>query len=344
MKISINQLRAHNIQALRLSGYDADEIKVLIENLMYAQLRGNFQSIVQFVTQGYKKDPEAKPITVIKESSLSALLDGHANHGVLVMHRAMEMALVKAKEHGFGIIGAKGSSEGSGAIGFYVQHLASRGLIGWAFSGSSKHVAPFGSYQPLLGTNPIAIGIPTSDNPIVLDMATSIFPFFKVLEAHLYGKPLPEDAAYDGNGNLTTNPSEAMQGALRGLDFGPRGSGLGFIVEALTGPLVEATFANSSEDKHNYGHLIIAIDPALLTDSYAFKERMNHLRKAVKSSKKLPQIEEIFVPGERGDKHAEEALKTGHVEIHDELFKLFQQKLHLKEPSSINVIIRDDVF
>lgn len=343
MKITINQLRAHNIQALRLSGYEANEIEVLIENLMYAQLRGNFQSILQFVMQGFKKDQAAKPITVIKETALSTLLDGHANHGILVMHRAMEISLVKVKEHGFGIVGTKGAHEGSGALGFYVQHIASHGFIGWAFSGSSKRVAPFGSYQPLLGTNPIAIGIPTLDHPIVLDMATSILPFFKVLEAHLYGKPLPEESAYDYHGDLTNNPSKAIQGALRGMDLGPKGSGLGFIVEALTGPLVEAAFAHPGEtDKQNYGNLIFAIDPGLLTESYPFKERMSQLKKAVKSAKKSPHIEEIFVPGELGDKLAQEALELGSIELNDELFRLFQQKLESKESESPDTIILDD--
>ena len=343
MQISINQLRALNIQALMLSGFQAPEIEVLMKMIMYEQLRGNFQNILSFVMQGEKKDRKGEPIKVIRETSLSAFLQGHANHGVLVMHKAMEIALVKAKEHGFGIVGSKGSDEGSSALGFYVEHLASHGLIGWAFSGSIKRVAPFGSYQPIFGTNPIAIGLPTTDEPIVLDMSTSFIPFFKVLEAYLYDKPLPEEAAYDSHGTLTSNASESIHGAIRGMDLGPRGSGLGFIIEALTGPLVEATFAHSSEeDKHNYGNLIFAIDPGLLTDSYAFKERMTHLKEAVKSSKKLPHIEEIFVPGERGNKRAATAFESGHLEIEDELFRLFKQKIDSLEPPSMDSIILDD--
>ncbi len=338
MQISINQLRAHNIQALKLSGYEANEINILLEHLMYAQLRGNWQSIIQFVTQGYQKNREAKTITIIKETPLSALLDGHANHAILVMHRAMEIALVKAKEHGFSLVGTKGSNEGSGALGFYVQHLANHDLIGWAFSGSSKRVAPFGSYEPLLGTNPIAIGIPTSQAPLVLDMATAAVPFFKIVEAHLYGHPLPEDIAYNSHGKLTNHPDEALHGAIRGMDFGPKGSGLALMIEALTGPLVEAV-GKENDDK---GNLILAIDPELLTDRHLFKERMSQLKETIKSAKKLPHVERIFVPGERGDLQAKQSLESGYINIQDELFQQFQQKLSALEPPSLDSIILDD--
>jgi L-2-hydroxycarboxylate dehydrogenase (NAD+) len=336
MKISLNELRAINLQALQLYGYAPREMEILLDIILYAQLRGNIQSLLQFA---YGKKPQihqAQPITMERETHLSALLNGHGQNGMLLMHKAMEIAHVKAKEHGFSIVGTKGGQEGTGAIGYYVNHLARQGYIGWACSGSSKRVAPYGSYQPLFGTNPLAIGIPTLDEPIVLDMATSAIPFFKVVEAQLFGKPLPHDVAYDSQGHLSDNPADAIHGALRSMDLGPRGSGLALIVEALTGPLVNAVIDHAAESgMPNYGNLIFAIDPDLLIDRLLFKQQMSQLKEAVKSSKKLPHIQEIFVAGELSQRHAKEALELGYLEIDDQIYHLFMQKLkNLQIPST----------
>jgi L-2-hydroxycarboxylate dehydrogenase (NAD+) len=327
MLVPLDELRQLNRRALTLAGYDEDEINLMLDILSYAQLRGNVQSIVQFAGPGMPKHPEARDVSVIKETALSVLLDGNRNAGMVVMHRAMILASEKAAAQGFGMVGTRNTCQATAAIGYYVRHLALNGFIGLAFCGSSKKVAHFGSYQPIYGTNPLALGLPTFSEPIILDMATSALPFFKLAAAAMLGQPLPAGVAMDAAGRDTTDPQAALSGALRSMDRGPKGSGLGLLVEALTGPLVGAAFANVGDTNHNWGNLILAIDPELLVGREEFQRQMMALRQAVKSCSRLPGVQEIFLPGEQGDRRAAVALQKGYLEIEDRLFAQFREKI-----------------
>jgi L-2-hydroxycarboxylate dehydrogenase (NAD+) len=327
MLVPLDELRRLNRRALTLAGYEEDEINLMLDILSYAQLRGNIQSIVQFAGPGMPKHPEAGAPSIIKETALSVLLDGNRNAGMVVMHRAMILALEKAADKGFGIVGTRNTCQATAAIGYYVRQLALNGFIGLAFSGSSKKVAHFGSYQPIYGTNPLAFGLPTFSEPIVLDMATSALPLFKLGAAAMLGQLLPAGVAMDAAGQDTIDPQAALSGALRSMDRGPKGSGLGLLVEALTGPLVGAAFANVGDTDHNWGNLILAIDPELLVGREEFQRQTTALRQAVKSCSRLPGVQEIFLPGEQSDRRAAAALQSGYLEINDRLFGQFREKI-----------------
>jgi L-2-hydroxycarboxylate dehydrogenase (NAD+) len=327
MLVPLDELRRLNRRALTLAGYEEDEINLMLDILSYAQLRGNVQSIVQFAGPGMPKHPEARAPRVIKETALSVLLDGNRNAGMVVMHRAMILAAEKAAAQGFGMVGTRNTCQATAAICYYVRHLALNGFNGLAFSGSSKKVAHFGSYQPIYGTNPLAFGLPTFSEPIVLDMATSALPLFKLGAAAMLGQSLPAGVAMDAAGQDTIDPQGALSGALRSMDRGPKGSGLGLLVEALTGPLVGAAFANVGDTDHNWGNLILAIDPELLVGREEFQRQTTALRQAVKSCSRLPGVQEIFLPGEQSDRRAVAALQSGYLEIDDRLFGQFREKI-----------------
>ena len=326
MLVVLEELRRLDRLALTRAGFTEDEIKPMLDIILYAQLRGNLQSIVQFAGPGMPKDPQAGDPKVIKETPLSALLDGNRNAGMVVMHRAMVLAQEKAAAQGFGMVGTRNTCQATAAIGYYVRHLAVNGFIGLAFSGSSKKVAHFGSYQPIYGTNPLALGLPTLEDPIVLDMATSALPLFKLVAASMLGQPLPAGVAMDAAGQDTTDPRAALRGALRSMDQSPKGSGLGLLVEAFTGPLVGAAFANLGDPDHNWGNLILAIDPELMVGREEFQRQMTALREAIKSCSRLPGVQEIFLPGEQSERRAAAAMQSGHLEIDDRLFKRFKEK------------------
>ncbi len=131
----------------------------------------------------------------------------------------------------------------------------------------------------------------------------------------------------DAIGLNTTDPEAALKGALHSMDHGPKGTGLGFLVEALTGPLVGAAFANVGDTDHNWGNLILAIDPELLVGREEFKRQITALRESVKSCPTLPGIHEIFLPGEQSERRAAAALQSGFVEIDDRLFERFREKI-----------------
>jgi LDH2 family malate/lactate/ureidoglycolate dehydrogenase len=325
MKISVVELEKLVEAALTKLGYTPQEVDLISNVLMYAQLRGNNQGVVKLTGKGMPKHPQAGTITPIKDTPVSALLDGANNQGMLVLTHAMNLAISKAKKMGLAIVGTRNTSTSTGAIGYYAREIAKQDLIGFVFAGSPETVSPHGSYQPIFGTNPLAIGIPTSNQPLVLDMATAYMAYYGLIEAKIAGKSIPSDMAYDSQGNLTTDPAAAMDGAIRPFDKNYKGSGLAMMVEILTGPLVSASFTGIGDTSTNWGNLILAINPTLLVDSSTFSTQVSQLIDTVKHTQKLPGVEEILVPGERGDRQAEQAQSTGEIDIEPNLLAQLQQ-------------------
>jgi len=323
MKVKIDSLKVAARQAILNQGYNPDDAEIILEIIMYAQLRGNNQNVIKLIGAGLPANPNAGDITVIKDTKLSAVIDGAWNQGMVVVTQATRMAIEKAKAHGFGIVGTHKTNSATGAIGYYARWIANEGLIGFVFSGSGEYMAMYGSYEPFFGTNPLAIGIPTSDNPIVFDMATAAIAYYGIVSAKTAGEPIPEGVAYDSEGNITTDPAKALAGAIKAFG-GYKGAALALIVELLTRPLV-GTSRNTDGTKEDWGNLVFAVDPELLADDLeSFKEGVSDLIARLKDRKKLPDVDEILAPGERGDKFYEQVMATGEIELDDGLWQALQ--------------------
>lgn len=322
MKIKLTDLKKLTEKALLKYGYTAEESAVIKQVLLYAQMRGNNQGIVKLIGKGIPKAKDTGKIEIEKDTKLSALINGNKNHAMVVVNRAVDMAIKKAKEHGIGIVGVNHINTSSGALGYYAKRIAEENLLGIVFAGSMESVSAFGSYEPIFGTNPMAFGIPNKNDALVLDMATAAMAYFGVIEASTEGKSLPENIAYDKEGNLTTDPSKVLDGgALRTFDKGPKGSGLSMIVQILTGPLVGASFTGIGDVANNWsGHLVLAIDPELLGGLEVLKNGVDKMIEKVKATKKLPDVNEIFVPGEKGDAITKKVLNSGEIEIEENLY------------------------
>eukprot|EP00752_Nemacystus_decipiens_P013897 g12336.t1 len=302
-------------------GYDEEDTKCICDIMMYSQLRGGNQGLIKIITHGADKSPDCVPPTVVHESKLSARLDGGKSHGMVVVSRAVKMAIAKAKEHGFGMVGTFNTSTSTGSIGYYAKTIADAGLIAFCFAQSPEFVAPFGAYEALLGTNPIAVGIPREEGkaPVVLDMATAAYPFFGLLEAKTAGKPIPGDVAYDENGNSTTDPAEALKGAIRVFDRSYKGGNLSLIVELLAGPFVRAATSDKKAAK-NWGNLVLAVDPELMGDKAEFAAGTEAVLARIKAAKKLPGVTEIMLPGEGGSARSAAVLAAGVATVEKNLF------------------------
>lgn len=323
MKVAIETLRDVTRRAIARQGYDAADTEVILEIIMYAQLRGNNQNVIKLLGAGMPANPNVGRISIAKETKLSALLDGGWNQGMVVMSQACELAIEKARAHGFGIVGTRRSNSPTGAIGYFARRIADAGLLGFVFSGSPELMAVYGSYEPFLGTNPLAIGIPTADNPIVLDMATAAIAWYGIHLANAEGKPIPDGVAYDQAGEFTTEPAQALAGAIKAFG-GFKGAALALIVEILTRPLVGAS-RDADGKKADWGNLIFAIDPELLAqDLAAFQAGVSDLLGRAKALRRLPGVDEIPVPGERGDKHFARVMAAGALEMDEKVWLALQ--------------------
>lgn len=321
MNVPISELRTITRQAILHYGYDEEEADVILEVLLYAQLRGNNQGIIKLIGAGMPKDPQAGAIEVVRETPLSAVLDGSRNHGMVVLGQATRMAIAKAGEHGVGMVGTHNTSTSTGAIGYFARQVAEAGYLGCVLAGSSLFVAMHGSYESIFGTNPMAFGVPAEGGPLVLDLATAAMAYYGLLEAKTAGAGIPDDVAYDAEGNPTTDPAEALKGAIRSFDRGYKGAALSMMIEIMTGPLVGASFTGLNEPRANWGNLVCAIDPAMFVDADEFEQNVAQLAAQVKGAKRLPGVDEILIPGERGDRVRQQALDAGSIEVEDNLWK-----------------------
>lgn len=323
MKIAVEALKQTTLKVLERSGYPSGETETILEVMMYAQLRGNNQGVVKLIGPGMPRDAACTPIRVIRDTKLSALLDGGRNSGMVVVTRAMELALEKVREHGFAIVGTNNTNSSTGAIGYYANRIAQAGFIGLIFSGSGEYMAMYGSYQPLFGTNPLAFGIPAPGAPIVFDMATASIARFGIVEAKTAGRAIPGDVAYDSTGTLTTDPAAALGGAIRAFG-GYKGAALAMMVEVMTGALAGTT-RDEAGKKTDWGNVVMAIDPELLADRETFSAQVSDLVARVKSATKLPGVDEILIPGERGNRVLDEAMRSGQIEIEERLWTELQK-------------------
>ncbi len=243
MKIPLQDLRDLAERAVLKYGYSGEESRIILEMLMYAQTRGNDQGIVKLIGKGIPKHADAQPPTIEKETPATAVINANLSMEAIAMEQAVTMVIDKAKKTGIAIVGTHTGDGSSGAIGYWSRRIADAGLIGITMS-SYPHamVPPAGSFEPLFCTNPIAWGVPTDGEPIVLDMSSSGISFFGLLEAKTQGVQVAEGLGYDKEGHETTDPAQIMEGAIRPFDQGVKGAGLALMVQIIGGALVGGDF------------------------------------------------------------------------------------------------------
>lgn len=198
----------------------------------------------------------------------AARLDADGGLGHLACYRAMDEACAIARDCGIGMVAVVRSTH-FGAAGAYALAAADAGFIGMVLGNSVAYVVPHGGSVPIHGTNPIALAAPNpGGEPFLLDMATSSFPWNKVLRYRTEGLELPRGVAVDGSGQFVTDPHQAVALApLGGEDFGYKGAGLAGVADILSGVLTGMNISTSLDRSAlcdtDLGHFVMAIDPTL---------------------------------------------------------------------------------
>lgn len=295
--ISIKIQDAINLsnQILQKFGLTEEQAHLSTENFIEGELTGKkSHGLVRIPWIKKKIDDggislEEDDISIEKETPVSTLFNGKNKTGFYVVNKALEHGIEKAKKSGIQVIGTTDTSEASGLIGFYARKATDQDLIFIAFNNSPGGLVPYGSIQEMWGTNPITVGIPTHDIPIILDMASTQITWGHLLVAKALGKEIPEGVAIDSDGNVTTDPEKAMSGGLLPI-AGHKGSGLGFIVEILGGALTASRVGNNV--KGGWGSLMILIDPNILRDINDFK---NDIQTAIDELKNSPKMNMLFL-------------------------------------------------
>ncbi|UTB33657.1 MAG: L-sulfolactate dehydrogenase [Methanobacterium sp. ERen5] len=260
-------------------------------------------------------DPEAE-LSIENETDSMALINGNHKFGHVVTYTAMEIAINNAKKNGIGMVGVHDSNH-FGVAGYYSDMAIMNDMIGMVIANTEPAVAPIGGKVPIIGTNPVAIGIPSNKNYVSVDMATSASARGKLLEAKRKGEKIPENVALDADGNPTIDPEEALKGSI--LPFGAhKGYALSFMIEILAGPLVRAAFGKQvtgTADPNamcTKGDLVMAIDPSKFSDLEEFKEQVDDFVEEIRNSGN------VFIPGDMEVKNIKDRKENG-ISIDDTL-------------------------
>lgn len=261
-------------------------------------------------------------IRVVREQAATALVNGDNGMGHLVMTRAAEIAIEKARTTGIGWVNSQFSNH-AGPASLYATMPLKHDMIGLYFAvGNANHLPPWGGLDMLLSTNPIAAAIPAGDeNPIVLDMATTVAAYGKVKTKALRGETLPEGWMIDRQGKPLTDPRRADEGMLLplgGMEAGYKGYGLAMIIGLLAGTLGGAAmgrdvidFNHDDDSVTNTGQAIAAINIAAFGDVATFKASVDSLVRDFRNSRRMPGVERIYVPGERSQETRERRSRDG---------------------------------
>lgn len=258
-------------------------------------------------------DPTAKPIFE-QISPTFGVVDGRNGFGPPIASFAMDYCLEIARKSGIACVAVRNGNH-FGTAGYYAMRALKEDMIGIAMTNSFPLVAPTFGAQAAIGTNPIAIAVPTEkEPPFVLDMATSVRPLGEMIISKWRGERMPEGIAISSTGESITDPAEIIEsvraqrnGALLPLgsiaELGSyKGYGLSIFVDILCGVLSGSAFGvavgASPTGPANVGHWFMALDIEGFQPKSQFKKRMDIMLREVKSSKKLPGQERIFVAGE----------------------------------------------
>ena len=254
-------------------------------------------------------------IRVVRDAPAMAVVDGDNGMGHLVMRRATELAIEKAKTAGIAWVGAKWSNH-AGPASLYASMPMAHDMIGLYLAvGNANHLPPWGGLDMLLSTNPIAVAIPAGEEaPVVLDMATTVAAYGKVKTKAQRGEMMPEGWMMDRQGQPLLDPKRSNEGFLLPIG-GYKGYGLALIFGMLAGTLNGAAMGRDVVDFNaddttptNTGHAICAINIAAFQPVAEFKASVDALVRDIRNSERLPGVDRIWLPGEQSvSKRAERA-------------------------------------
>ena len=247
----------------------------------------------------------------------TARVDGDNGMGALVGSIAIQEAMALADDAGVGAVAVFRSNH-FGVAAYYVAQAVERGYIALMASNAPPTMAPWGGRAALLGTNPIAIGVPAGRHPpILLDMATSVVARGRVILAAQRGERIPEGWALDREGRPTTDARAALEGCV--LPFGgPKGSALALVIDVLCGVLAGAGFGSRVRSMYDVwdapqdvGHFALVVDVGRYMPREVFLRRVDELIDEVKACPPALGHDEVLLPGEKEHRLAQRRLSEG---------------------------------
>lgn len=306
VRVKSDLLRQFATAVIQSLGTPPETARLVSDHLVEANLAGHDSHgiirLLQYYEDG-KADrvrPQAKP-RIVRRTASTALIDGNHGWGAAVARFAIDMAIEMAREGALSAVSVRNCHH-IGRVGVYPALAAERGLIGMGFCNVEgvARVAPWGSVERRLATNPIAIAVPAKDHPIVVDFASCAVSEGKIRLYKTEGKPVPPGWVFDGQGNCSTDPNDAYgDGSIAPLggDQGHKGYGLAVAIDLLGGILSGAASAAMAGGYGN-NFLFQVIDPGAFADPADFLRRVDDYVQYLTSARRRKGVAQILLPGQ----------------------------------------------
>lgn len=304
---------------LQAAGAGDEDRAVITDALLWATLRGNdshgIAHLPMYVRMYLRPEdpprlnPAANP-TVTSTADAVVVVDGDGGPGQRVLRLAADLSAERATRTGVAVATAVRSTH-HGALGYALERLVRRDMIGLIFVCSGASTPPYGGSERKLGTNPVAIGIPAGEcPPILVDMSTSASTWLGLLARWKSGDPIPEGVILDDDGRPTTDRAAftfgfrsqdaTPRGALSTIGGGHKGSALQLAVEMLGGILPGLLSGNDIGTEGQVTATVMALRVGAFQDVGAFKARVDERIRELKASRPAAGSDGIWMPGERG--------------------------------------------
>lgn len=305
-----------SVMALIRAGVPEANARIQVDLLLEAELRGRashgllrLPRVVERIHNGV-----ANPLTSGRmqwRGNSLLQVDGEQGLGPVVAFAALEQVSARAKTNGVAVAAISNNNH-LGMLALYAERIATQGQVIIALTTSEALVHPWGGRAAMVGTNPIAIGVPASPMPFVLDMATGLISMGQVHDYAHRGKALEPGWALDANGDPTLDASAAQHGAIAPFG-GAKGYALGLSFEVLVAALTasalgtDVTGTLDSVNTCNKGDVFIVIEPA----SGAMADSVSGYLDALRACAPAVSTKPVSVPGDRANAQRAKNLERG---------------------------------
>jgi L-2-hydroxycarboxylate dehydrogenase (NAD+) len=313
--VPVEIVRRQALAVLRAAGVPEDNAETQASLLIDAELRGvpshgllRLARLVHRIGNGVA-NPTTKGMHTWRGPGFLAV-DGERGLGPVVALSAIGALIPRAKDNGVAIA-AIANSNHIGMLAWYAEQIAERGFAAIIFTTSEALVHPWGGYKALVGTNPIAVGVPTAGKPFVMDTATGVVSMGKIHDHAHRRAPIPEGWALDAEGNPTTDAERAKHGAISPMAEG-KGYALGLAIELFVAALTGAALGTDvkgtldATEVCNKGDVIIIADPAA-----GVAQSLSAYLDIVRSTPPATGFERVLIPGDRSAETRETRLRDG---------------------------------
>lgn len=305
------------------AGVSNDVAETTARVLVEGDLLGHHTHGVK-LANGYLKDLSTghaggnpSRLTIERSSPVAALYDGHYLLGPYLVNHALEACAGVAREFGVGMVSLRRSHH-IACLAAYLLPLVERGLIPIIMSSDPAvaSVAPYGGTRPVYTPNPIAIGIPGREQPMLIDVSMSTVTNGTVNKAHASGIRLAHSVILDGYGAPSDDPAAFFGDPLGsilplgGQAFGHKGFALGLMVETLTAAL---SGFGRKDAPQGWGAavMVMVIDPVCFGGREAFLDETDYLARRCWESGEVEAGQHVRLPGQAGLTRRDVFLREG---------------------------------